>query len=343
LTFPVSKLVKGRLRFDKFLNPAHHPAMASTAPESTSHASAGTATSPPAFSGNLMGILSIVIWSSVIAFSRSLTEQLGPFTSGAAVYLAGGALSVGLMLIRHRGLGWVRGFAPRYLWVCGGLFVLYEIGLYLAIGYAASRQQVLEVGLINYLWIGFTFAFAVPVLRKKARWSLVAGVLVALAGVAIAALPRDYSLAELRANLAQHGAPYACALVCALSWGLYSNLSRKWAADSGASAVPLFLLATGLALLVIRLFVAEQSSFGAGNLLELIYMVVFPTVLGYIFWDLAMRKGNLILIASLSFAIPLASTLISSALLRVAVAPNLWLACLLVIAGAGVCKYSVQD
>lgn len=273
----------------------------------------------------------------------SLTEQLGTFTSGAIVYLVGGILSVAIMLWRYKGLAWIRQMPPRYLWLCGMLFIAYEVCLYLAIGYAANRQQVLEVGLINYLWIGFTFAFAVPILRKQARWTLIVGIAVALAGVAIAALPQDYSLAELRGNLLQHGAPYALALGCAVSWGLYSNLSRKWAAHTGASAVPLFLLATGLALLAIRLFVAEEPRLGPHVIGELIYMIVFPTVLGYIFWDMAMRKGNLILIASLSYGIPLASTLISSVVLQAAITPNLWLACILVIAGAFVCRVSVID
>ncbi|MCL5997323.1 MAG: aromatic amino acid DMT transporter YddG [Chloroflexi bacterium] len=306
-------------------------------------AQTGVAPTSSRLSGNLMGILSIAIWSSVIAFSRSLAEELGTFTSGAGIYLAGGALSVGLMLLRHKGFAWVRAFSPRYLWICGGLFIFYEVCLYIAVGYAASRQQVLEVGLINYLWIGFTFAFAVPVLKKKARWTLIAGILMALAGVVTATLPPDYSLAELKTNLLQHGGPYACALACAVSWGLYSNLSRRWASDSGASAVPLFLLVTGLALLSIRLFVVEHPHLNASNILELVYLILFPVTLGYIFWDIAMRKGNLILIASLSYAIPLASTLISSSLLHVAVSANLWLACLLVIAGAVVCKYSLND
>ncbi len=297
--------------------------------------------------GNLMGILAIAVWSSVIAFSRRLTEDLGTFTSGTSVYLIGGALSIGLLLLRHRGFAWLRGFTPRYLWICGGLFAFYEVCLYVAVGYAANRQQVLEVGLINYLWIGFTFAFAVPVLRRRAHWALAAGILVALAGVAVATLPADYSVAELRTNLLQHGAPYAFAFGCAVSWGLYSNLSRKWASEtgpaSGASAVPLFLLATGAALLLIRLFVAEQSHLSAGGVLPLVYLIVFPTILGYVSWDVAMRKGNLILVASLSYAIPLASTFISSYFLNVGVPEHLWLGCLLVIAGAVVCKYSVED
>jgi drug/metabolite transporter (DMT)-like permease len=119
-------------------------------------------------------------------------------------------------------------------------------------------------------------------------------------------------------------------------------LSRKWAADSGASAVPLFLLATGLALLLVRLFVAEQSHLDANGVLPLVYLIVFPTILGYVSWDVAMRKGNLILIASLSYTIPLASTVLSSYFLGVGVPAHLWLACAFVIAGAAVCRYSVE-
>ena len=290
-----------------------------------------------------MGLISIVIWSTVIAFSRSLVEELGTFTSGGSVYLAGGALSLGLLWLRHRGFSWTRGFATRYLLTCGGLFVLYEVMLYLAIGLSTTRQQTLEVGLINYLWISFTFAFSVPVLKKKAGWPLIAGMVMAVAGVAIATLPPGYSLAELQTNLQQHGAPYLLSLGCAVSWGLYSNLSRKWGSESGESAVPIFLLATGLTLLGLRLFAVEQSHWSTTSVAQLIYVALLPTTVAYIAWDIAMRRGNLILIASLSYIIPLASTIISSILLHVTMSANLWIACILVIAGAVVCRYSVRD
>jgi drug/metabolite transporter (DMT)-like permease len=124
---------------------------------------------------------------------------------------------------------------------------------------------------------------------------------------------------------------------------LYSNLSRKWASGSDVSATPLFLLITGLALLMIRLGIAEHTQFDAGNVMGLAYLIVFPTTLGYIFWDVAVREGNLILIASLSYVIPLASTIFSSYFLGVALTANLWLACALTIAGAAICKYSVKN
>jgi len=76
---------------------------------------------------------------------------------------------------------------------------------------------------------------------------------------------------------------------------------------------------------------------------ELLYMSIFPTFLAYLFWDRAMRKGKIILVASLSYFTPLLSIIISSLYLRVAVNANLWAACGLVIAGAIICKFSIID
>lgn len=72
-------------------------------------------------------------------------------------------------------------------------------------------------------------------------------------------------------------------------------------------------------------------------------MSVFPTFLAYTFWDRAMRKGNIILVVSLSYFTPLLSIIISSLYLRVAIKANLWIACGLVIAGAVICKFSIID
>ena len=38
----------------------------------------------------LLGFVAIALWSTTIAFSRSLTEQLGPITAAAAMFLLAG-------------------------------------------------------------------------------------------------------------------------------------------------------------------------------------------------------------------------------------------------------------
>ena len=117
----------------------------------------------------LLGLVAILFWSTTIAFSRSLTEQLGTFTAAALIYILAGLLG---LLYESFQPGRLRGLTrlPRtYLWVCGGLFVLYITSLYLAVGMASTRIQVITVGLINYLWPAFSLAFSDSNLEKTRR------------------------------------------------------------------------------------------------------------------------------------------------------------------------------
>ena len=92
-----------------------------------------------------MGIVAIVIWSTVIAISRRLTEDLGAMTSGACVYLLAG--SIGCLYLAQRGKLRAALALPRvYLLACGGLMVFYTVCLYVALGACQTRQQVVEAG-----------------------------------------------------------------------------------------------------------------------------------------------------------------------------------------------------
>ena len=55
-------------------------------------------------------------------------------------------------------------------------------------------------------------------------------------------------------------------MVAAISWALFSNLTRLWAAPENSGAMVLFLPATGVILLILSLATAEESSWtGAGH------------------------------------------------------------------------------
>ena len=137
-------------------------------------------------SSTIMGIVAIFLWSTTIGFSRSLTEQLGTFTTAALIYSLAGTF--GLLYTQRTTGGLVRILQlPRaYLFVCGSLFVAYMCFLYLAIGMADNRAQVLAVGLINYLWPGLSLVFSIPILGRKAKPLLLGGILVALLGIWLA-------------------------------------------------------------------------------------------------------------------------------------------------------------
>ena len=95
----------------------------------------------------ISGLAAILLWSSTVALARSISEQLGPITGAACVYGVGGLLSMGRLLWRGSLGERVRGLSSRYLLGCGALFLAYTLLLFLAVGLATDRTQVLEVGL----------------------------------------------------------------------------------------------------------------------------------------------------------------------------------------------------
>jgi len=288
-------------------------------------------------------VLAIVTWSTTVAFSRDLSEQLGTFTAAACIYLIAGAVSLLFIITRPRGIRKLLRLPVRYLAGCGGLFVLYMICFYLGIGFSANRQQVIEVGIANYLWPSLTLLFSLPLLGKRARIWLLPGMAMALAGVILAMFQGSAFSAEIFAeNLRQHSLPYVLALLAAVSWALYSNLSRRWGGEAETGGVPLFLLATGIVLLGIRFVTAEETpEWSARTVWILLYVAIFPASLAYIFWDTAMRRGRVILVMSLSYFTPLLSTIISCRFLHVKMGWSLLFACVLVILGAAISRYSI--
>jgi drug/metabolite transporter (DMT)-like permease len=290
----------------------------------------------------LSGFLAILAWSSTVAFSRALGESLGALTSGAIIYSLGGLFG---LLAAARQPGGLRRFGAqprRYLLGCGSLFVIYMILLYLAIGLAESRAQVLAIGLANYLWPALIMLFSIPILGNRPRPWLAPGILLALAGTGLAVFadgPGDLAgLLRARNGLL----PVELALGAALAWGLYSNLARRWASGEGG-AVPLFLLASGLAFLLLRQAAGESSRWDWSLVPTLVYMALFPAWLGYQLWDFAMQRGDLTLVTAASYFTPLLSTLISLLVLGIAPSPQLGLAALLVSLGAVLSKLGVEN
>ena len=292
---------------------------------------------------SLLGLLAILLWSTTIAFSRSLTEQLGTLTAAALIYTLAGLVGLLYTGLRPGALLRMLQLPRLYLLGCGVLFVAYISALYMAIGASANREQVLVVGLINYLWPGLSLVFSIPILGRRARPILPVGILLALAGVWLATTGGNTLSIQAMLRDQQNLLPYGLALFAAVCWGLYSNLSRRWAGDNDGGAVPLFLLASGLLLGGLRLFTLEMTHWSLPAAFELAYMAVFPGMLAYILWDIAVRKGEIILVASLSYLTPLLSTVFSTIVLDVQPSIALWLGAGLVIVGAVLCKISIRD
>lgn len=290
----------------------------------------------------VLGLAAIVLWSTTIAASRGMAERLGVFTGAAVAYAIAGMAGCAVLAGRGRLGSVLRTTDRRYFWGCGGLMVLYTVLLYSAVGWAETHAQIIAVTVANYLWPSLTLLFSVPILGWSARRGMLGiGSAAAMAGVALA-LEAAPSLPS-GALSARSLLVVAAALAAAVTWGLYSTLSRRWASSDSSGAMPIFLLASSLALGGLRLLTHEQSTWNWRGIGESFYVAIGPTWLAYTGWDVAVRRGNLRLVAPASYLTPLFSVWMSSLYLDVPLQSRQWLAGVLVVTGAVICQRSVRE
>ena len=101
------------------------------------------------------------------------------------------------------------------------------------------------------------------------------------------------------------------------------------------------MVVTGFVLLLMRCFTTEPTTWTARAYGEALALGAI-TALAYALWDVAMRRGNLLLVVACSYFTPLLSTLVSSAYLGVSPAPRLWIGCALIVIGSFVTWQAVR-
>ncbi len=289
------------------------------------------------------GFGAILLWSTTIAVTRSLAERLGPASAAAAVCAVSGSVAL-ISFLRHKHKRQlILQLPPKYLAGCGTLFVAYTAMIIFAIGWASDRQVVLEVGLLNYLWPTLTLVLSLVFLGKKAGWVLVPGTLLALAGVFLVVTSGEVvSWQSLARNFANNPVSYSLALAAAVSWALYSSLTRRWAGEREVGAVALFLPATAVVLFLICCFLDEPRDWSPRAFTETLFLGV-STYVAYTLWDNAMRRGNVVLIAAASYLTPLFSTIVSSIYLAVVPGARLWVGCIVLVLGSVLSWKSVSS
>jgi drug/metabolite transporter (DMT)-like permease len=290
----------------------------------------------------LLGLSAILLWSSTVALARSISEQLGPLTAGSSVYLTAGLFLTGYGFLKERSFKTLRTLPRKYVYGCGVLFLIYTTSLFLALGFAENRGQTIEVGLLNYLWPAFTILFSLPILGNKATLWLIPGTLLALFGVFLVLTHETaVSWSSLSTNLSTNPIAYGLGFLAAVSWGLYSNLARRWGDPNSSGAVQLFTLCTGITFWLISLLWPETGVWSVRTLIEVAFLGL-ATALAYVFWDMSMRAGDMVLVAASSYLTPLFSTIVSCIYLGVRPGLGLWLGCAIIIAGSFLSWLSIR-
>jgi len=106
-----------------------------------------------------------------------------------------------------------------------------------------------------------------------------------------------------------HAPGYALAFICALTWAVYSVVSRRLG-DVPTASVTVFCLATSLLSAAAHLMIETTVWPGSGQgWFAMAALGLGPVGLAFFIWDIGVKRGDIQLLGVASYAAPLLSTL----------------------------------
>jgi drug/metabolite transporter (DMT)-like permease len=229
--------------------------------------------------------LATITWATNMALGRWLRDDIGPLTLAAARFLIASLLFAALLQRRpaeERRLGWDR-------WLLLGMALsgvaVFAPTLYLGLRFTTAVNATL----INGFGPLITGLLATLLIREPMSGRQVTGAIVGLAGVIV--LISGGSLAfwqAMRGNVGDLIVLGAVAL-----WGLYSVLGRQVMRHRSALSATAFSAFLGLPLLLLAAAWEIQTfpvSFRPELVLAVLYIGIAPTVIGFLSWNLGVRR-----------------------------------------------------
>lgn len=287
--------------------------------------------------GTLYGIVAIFLWSTIVGLIRNISEYFGAVGGAALIYTTGT-----LFLILILGVPKLSRFPKRYLFWGGLLFVTYEVCLSLALGFATDRTQAIELGMVNYLWPSFTLALAVILNKQRFSILLIVGLLCAFSGLVwVVSGDNPLTIDGLWTNIQSNPLSYILAFSGAILWAFYSNLTRLMSGGNNG-IVPFFLL-TSLALWGQYLFSTPVEWIVNTKSITLLLITGAAIGLANAAWTIGMIRGNVTLLATLSYFTPVISTAFSSILLSTALSFSFWQGVMMVTGGSLICWLATRQ
>ncbi|RAU52168.1 drug/metabolite DMT transporter permease [Pseudocitrobacter sp. RIT415] len=284
----------------------------------------------------LIGLLAILLWSTMVGLIRGVSEGLGPVGGAAMIYTLSG-----LLLMFTVGFPDLRQFSRHYLLAGSVLFVSYEICLALSLGFAGTRQQAIEVGMVNYLWPSLTILFAIIFNGQKSNLFIIPGLGLSLLGVSwVLGGDRGLNIDEIISNVISSPLSYILAFTGAFIWAAYCTLTAKYA--KGKNGITLFILLTAATLWLKFLFSAQpEMSFSLPVVIKL-GMCAIALGFGYAAWNVGILHGNVSLLATASYLTPVLSAALAALLLSESLSWAFWQGACMVCAGSLLCWYATR-
>ncbi len=282
----------------------------------------------PSIRATLLGLGAVILWG-LLATLSILSGKIPPFQMAAMTFTVG--TFVGLVWSRLNGipLSELRA-VPWRAWALG---IYGLLGFHVCYFYAIQSAPVIEVSLIMYLWplLIVLFSGLLPASSGGSglKWWHIVGALLGLLGVGAILLSGSG-----KPEFAGSALGIAAAFLSAFIWSSYSVTARLFAAVP-SSAVTGFCAATAVGAAVLHALL-ETFIWPTGALAwaAIIGSGLGPVGIAFYIWDEGMKHGDIRLLGVASYITPLISTILLAALGLGVANSIVWLAALLITAGA---------
>ncbi|MGH1369679.1 MAG: aromatic amino acid exporter YddG [Maritimibacter sp.] len=246
----------------------------------------------------LIGFTAVLLWS-LLAMFTVLSAPVPPLQLNA-VSFAIGALVGFIWLVATGTVHHLRRVPIKvYLFGTLGLF-----GYHFLYFSALRAAPPAETGLIAYLWPLLIVLFSGLLPGEHLRFGHVLGAFIGFSGAVVLLSPNGGGLSW------DVWPGYAMALMCAVTWAGYSVLSRRLGRVPTASVV-VFCIATAalsaLAHLALEQTIWPQTTTGWWAIIGL---GIGPVGLAFYTWDIGVKRGDIQLLGTASYAAPVLSTII---------------------------------
>lgn len=270
----------------------------------------------------LTGFVAVLLWG-VLALLTVGSAPTPPFLLNTLCFGIGGVL--GLIWTTATGSLQQLRRVPTYVYIFGTLGLFGYHALYFS---ALRLAPAAEASLIAYLWPLLIVLFSGLLPGETLRAGHVIGAVVGFIGAALIVTGGGTGFRP------EALAGYGLAMLCAVTWSSYSVLSRKLGTVPTAS-VAVFCLASAALSLPLH-FVLETTAWpvGAMGWTSAILLGLGPVGLAFYVWDIGVKRGDIQILGTASYAAPLLSTVV---LVVAGVAVPTWslaIAAVLVTAGA---------
>lgn len=256
----------------------------------------------------LLGTVASLLWSTVFVFGRYLCDVLGihPILVAFLRFFFAGVISILYILLKGEAKS-LSLLVKRPLTI--GFLAFTGIScMGSAVFVALSRSTSVDVSIIMNANPIFITPFAVFI-GERLGFRKVAGVIAGLVGCALVI---SGSFTSFQLARGEHLIGNLIALVASLCWAVYTIMGKQIAREYGGlvvtslnmivGSVPLFFLVIGLGELAVPPLKA---------LLIIIYLAVFPTAMGFVFWYKALEKLDASQLGPLQYLVPIGTAVIA--------------------------------